>query len=59
MPYKDLMKFIEVQDIGKLNSIPQATAEDEMENESEEVIANLLPVVPGYYIDLKNRSLRK
>ena len=58
VPYKDLMKFIEVQDIGKLNSIPQATAEDEMENESEEVIANLLPVVPGYYIDLKERLLQ-
>ena len=49
------MKFIEVHDVGKLNSIPQATAEGEIENESEEVNANLLPVVPGYYIDLKER----
>lgn len=56
--YKDLMKFIEVQDIGKLNSIPQATVEGEIENESEEVNANLLPVVHGYYIDLKERLLQ-
>ena len=31
VPYKDMMKFIEVQDIGKLNSIPQPTAEGEVE----------------------------
>lgn len=58
IPYKDLMKFIEVQDIGKLNSIPQATSEGEIENESEEVNANLLPVVPGHYIDLKEHLLQ-
>lgn len=58
VPYKDLMKFIEVQDIGKLNSIPQATSEGEIENEREEVNANLLPVVPGHYIDLKERLLQ-
>ena len=52
------MKFIEVQDIGKVNSIPQPTAEGEIENESEEVNANLLPVVPGYYIDLKECLLQ-
>lgn len=58
VPYKELMKFIEVQDIGKLNSIPQATAECEVEKENEEVDGNLLPVVPGYYIDLKERLLQ-
>ena len=56
--YKELMKFIEVQDIGKLNSIPQGTAEGEIEKESEEVDGNLLPMVPGYYIDLKERLIQ-
>lgn len=52
------MKFIEVQDIGELNSIPQATAEGEIEKESEEVNGNLLPMLPGYYIDLKERLIQ-
>lgn len=56
--YKELMKFIEVQDIGELNSIPQATAEGEIEKESEEVNGNLLPMLPGYYIDLKERLIQ-
>lgn len=47
------MKFIGAQDIGKLHSIPQGTAEGEIEKESKEVNGNLLPMVPGYYIDLK------
>ena len=58
VPYKQLMKFIEVQDIGELNSIPQAPAEGQVEKENEEVNRNLLPVVPGYYIDLKERLLQ-
>lgn len=53
VPYKDVMKFIELQDIGKLNSILQPTAEGEVEKENEEVDGNLLPVVPGCYIDFK------
>lgn len=52
------MKFIEVQDIGKLNSIPQANAEGEIQKESEKVNGNLLPMVPGYYIDLKERLIQ-
>ena len=56
--YKELMKFIEGQDIGKLNSIPQGTAEVEIEKESEEVDGNLLPMIPGYYIDLKECSIQ-
>ena len=46
VPYKDLMKFVAEQDIGTLYSIPQARAENDTEIESEEVIQNLLPLVP-------------
>ena len=56
--YKELMKFIGAQDIGKLHSIPQGTAEGEIEKESEEVNGNLLPMVPGYYIDLKEHLIQ-
>ena len=52
------MKFIGAQDIGKLHSIPQGTAEGGIEKESEEVNGNLLPMVPGYYIDLKEHSIQ-
>ena len=52
------MKFTEVQDIGELNSIPQALAEGQVEKGNEEVNRNLLPVVPGYYIDLKERFIQ-
>ena len=58
VPYKDLMKFIEAQDIGVLNNIPQATADGEKENEREEINDNLLPMIPGHFIDLKERLLQ-
>lgn len=48
------MKFIEVQDIGKLNSIPQANAEGEIQKESEKVNGNLLPMVSGIILILKS-----
>ena len=58
VPYRDLMKFVEEQDIGKLNDIPRAKVERESEKESEEVSHNLLPLVPGYYIALEERLLQ-
>ena len=47
------MKFIDTLDTGNLRDIHQATAEGQKENENEEIDGNLLPIVPGHYIDLK------
>ena len=58
VPYKDLMEFIGEQNIGKLNNIPQALAEREIEKESEEISDKYLPLVPGYYIALEERLLQ-
>lgn len=52
------MKFIDTHDIGNLRDIPQATAEGQKENENEEINGNLLPIVPGHYIDLKECLLQ-
>ena len=49
--YKDMMKLISEQNIGTLHNIPQASADSETEKECEEVVQNLLPLVPGYFID--------
>ena len=51
VPYKDVMKFISEQEIGTLHNIPQARADGETEKESEDVNQNLLPLVPGHFID--------
>ena len=51
VPYKDVMKFISEQKIGTLHNIPQARADSEIED-SEDVNQNLLPLVPGHFIDL-------
>ena len=53
VPYKDVMKFISEQEIGTLQNIPQARADSEIEKESEDVNQNLLPIVPGHFIDLQ------
>ncbi|KAJ7391279.1 hypothetical protein OS493_019411 [Desmophyllum pertusum] len=58
VPYKDVMKFISEQNIGTLHNIPQASAASETEKESEDVVQNLLPLVPGYFIDLQERLLQ-
>ena len=58
VPYKDLMKFVGEQNIGKLNNIPCALAEREIEKESEEISNNFLPLIPGYYIVLEERLLQ-
>ena len=58
VPYKDLMKFVGEQSIGKLNNIPRALAEREIEKESEEISNNFLPLIPGYYIALEERLLQ-
>lgn len=56
--YKKLMKFISQQEIGTLHNIPQARADSEIEKESEDVNQNLLPLVPGHFIDLEERLLQ-
>ena len=56
--YKDLMKFISQQEIGTLHNIPQARADSEIEKENEDVNQNLLPLVPGHFIDLEERLLQ-
>ena len=58
VPYKDLMKFISQQEIGTLLNIPQARADGEIEKESEDFNQNLLPVVPGHFIDLEEHLLQ-
>lgn len=58
VPYKDVMKFTSEQKIGTLHNIPQASADSETEKESEDVVQNLLPLVPGFYINLQERLLQ-
>ena len=58
VPYKGLMEFIGEQNIGKLNNIPQALAEREIEKESKKISGKYLPSVPRYYIALEERSLQ-
>lgn len=58
VPYKDVMTFISEQEIGTLHNIPQARADSEIEKESEGVNQNLLPLVPGHFIDLQERLLQ-
>ena len=58
VPYKDLVKFISQQEIGTLLNVNQARADSEFEKESEDVNQNLLPVVPGHFIDLEERLLQ-
>lgn len=58
VPYKDLMKFISEQAIGTLHNIPQARADSEIEKESEDVNQELLPLVPGHFIDLEERLIQ-
>ena len=58
VPYKDVMKFISEQEIGTLHNIPLARADSEIEKESEDVNQNLLPLVPGHFIDLQERLLQ-
>ena len=58
VPYKDVMKFISEQEIGTLHNIPQARADSEIEKESEDVNQNLLPLVPGHFIDFQERLLQ-
>ena len=41
--------------MGKLNNIPRALAEREIENESEEISNSFLSLIPGYYIALEER----
>ena len=52
------MKFISVQDIGTVHNIPQAKADSEIEKESEDVSQNMLPLVPGHFIDLEEHLLQ-
>ena len=58
VPYKDLMKFVGEQNIGKLNNIPHAMAESETAEENEKINHNLLPLVPGHYTALQERLLQ-
>ena len=58
VPYKDLMKFISEQEIETLHNIPQARGDSENEKESEDVNQELLPLVPGHFIDLEERLIQ-
>ena len=58
VPYKDVMNFISEQEIGTLHNIPQTRADSEIEKENEDVNQNLLPLVPGHFIDLQERLLQ-
>lgn len=58
VPYKDVMKFTSEQKIGTLHNTPQASADSETEKESEDVVQNLLSLVPGFYINLQERLLQ-
>lgn len=52
------MKFISEEEIGTLHNILQARADSETEKESEDVSQNLLPLIPGHFIDLEEHSLQ-